>query len=148
MRFLAKITIPKRTGDEASRSGELQRTVQSAIERLTPEAAYFFEQDGDRECLFVINLDVPAMLKPLFHNLDPSIYVTPVVNAAEFQQGLGDEASKELFARKSDFLADLRPVASGTSTPEQGAGGPGDAEPLARKDELASKRLGPTTGGG
>jgi hypothetical protein len=136
VRFLAKITIPKRTGDRASKSGELQRTVQAAMDTLKPEAAYFFEQDGDRECVFVVNLDVAAMIKPLFPGLEPSIYVTPVVNAAEFQQGLGDEESRNFFAQKSDLLADLKPVPSQVSESEEA---PAPNPP----DELASKRSGP-----
>jgi hypothetical protein len=144
VRFLAKVTIPKQVGDEASKSGALQRTVQSALDTLKPEAAYFFEQEGDRECLLVINLDVGAMLQPLFPNLQPSIFVTPVVNAAEFQQGLGDEG-KELFAQKSDLLADLKPVAP--SSPQSQPVAAGDSEgpvPLRpRADERASTRVPP-----
>jgi hypothetical protein len=140
VRFLAKVTIPRAVGDEAAKSGALQRTVQSALAELKPEAAYFFEQDGNRECVFVVNLDVAAMLRPLFPNLQPSIFVTPVVNAAEFQQGLGEEG-KQAFAQRSDFLADLDPATTRPPGSQPAAEDPEGPVPLrSRTDELASKR--------
>jgi len=87
------------------------------MERLKPEAAYFFEQDGKRECLFVFNLDVPALLKPLFPDLDASLHVTPVMNAAEFEQGLGDAKGKQPLVEESEFLADISRVAPDKETP-------------------------------
>ncbi len=116
MRFLAKVTIPTEKGDDAFTSGALPRTMRSAMERLKPEAAYFFEQDGKRECLFVFNLDVPALLKPLFPDLDASLHVTPVMNAAEFEQGLGDAKGKQPLVEESEFLADISPVTSDRGT--------------------------------
>ena len=141
MRFLAKVTIPVEKGDEAFKSGELPRTMQSAMHRLKPEAAYFVEEDGKRECLFVFNLDVPSLLKPLFPNLDASFHVTPVMNAAEFEQGLGDAKGKQPLVEESDFLADISPVAKGTPGP-QPAHGDWSVEPLPSEpdDELAKKR--------
>lgn len=114
MRFMAKVTIPTEKGDDAFKSGVLPRTIRSAMERLKPEAAYFFEQDGKRECLFVFNLDVPALLKPLFPDLDASLHVTPVMNAAEF--GLGDAKGKQPLVEESEFLADISPVTSDRGT--------------------------------
>ena len=115
MRFLAKVTISPQKGNEALRSGALQTTIESAMQRLKPEAAYFFEEDGKRECIFVFNLDVPSLLKPLFPNLDASVEVTSVMNATEFQQGLGEAKRKKPPVEKSDLLADIHPV---PATPE------------------------------
>jgi hypothetical protein len=144
VRFLAKVTIPKDVEDEASKSGALQRAVQSVIDRLKPEAAYFFEQDGGRECVFIINLDVGASLKAMFSDLQPSIYVTPVVNTAEFQQGLEGEG-KQLVAQKSDLLADLKPGASPPleSQPATAGDSAGPVPLRTRADQLASKKVVP-----
>jgi hypothetical protein len=113
VRFLAKVTIPKEKGDEASKSGVLTQTIQSAMQRLRPEAAYFFEEEGNRKCLFVFNLDVVSLLKPLFPNLDASFHVTQVMNVAEFQAGKQPSADQ---AR--DLLTDIRPGASETQRPQ------------------------------
>jgi hypothetical protein len=113
VRFLAKVTIPLEKADEAFKSGTLPGTMQSAMQRLKPEAAYFFEEDGKRECLFVFNLDVPALLKPLFPNLDAFVHVTPVMNATEFELELGEASAEQPHMGKSDLLTDISPVAPG-----------------------------------
>lgn len=142
MRFLAKVTIPVEKGDEAFKSGALPRTMQSAMQRLKPEAAYFIEEDGKRECLFVFNLDVPSLLKPLFPNLDASFHVTPVMNATEFGQGLGGAMGKQPLVEESDFLADISPVPPGTPGPQPMREGWSEPEllPSGPDDELAKTR--------
>lgn len=117
MRFLAKITIPLEKADDAFKSGDLPRTLQSAMQRLRPEAAYFFEEDGKRECIFVFNLDVAALLKPLFPDLDAAFHVTPVMNAAEFELELSETAVERQPTQKPDLLTDISPTAS--EAPEQ-----------------------------
>lgn len=144
MRFLAKITIPTEIGEEASKSGALPRTMRSAMERLKPEAAYFFEEDGKRECLIVFNLDIPSLLKPLFPDLDVSVHVTQVMNAAEFERGLEDAKGRQPVVDEPDFLADIGPVAKGTPGPKPSRGGLGEPG-LARDDERRAQKAPVTT---
>ena len=142
MRFLAKVTIPSDKADEAFKSGSLPRTMQSAMQRLKPEAAYFYEVGGSRECLFVFNLDVPALLKPLFPNLDASFDVTLVQNAAEFERELGEATGARPQMEKSDLLTDISPVASGTpgQQPAQSSWPEREQEPAGPNAEVAKKR--------
>lgn len=93
MRFLARVTIPRDESDEAFESGELATTIQVAMARLQPEAAYFFEEAGNRQCLFVFDLDIGSLLRPLFPNLNAFFDVTQVMNLAEFQ-GAGRRGAK------------------------------------------------------
>jgi len=129
VRLLAKVTIPMEKGGKESNREALPRAMKTAMERLKPEAAYVFEEDGKRECLFVFDLDLPSMLKPIFQNLDASVQVTPVMNASEFERGLGDAGnqramqrlgdadSKRPLAEESELLTDIRPVVAGTPGP-------------------------------
>ncbi len=115
------------------------------MERLKPEAAYFIEEDGKRECLFVFKLDVPALLKPLFPDLDASFHVTPVMNAAEFEQELGDAKGKQQLVEESEFLADISPVTSDRGTPaaqrvQHGDGASVERLPPLPAEEPAKKR--------
>ena len=115
MRMLAKVTIPVERGNDALKSGALPRTMQSAMDKLQPEAAYFFWEDGMRACLFVFDLEgpsrLPSLLEPLFQNLDASVHVTPVMNGAEFEQGLRDaDDEQRKLAHESEFLADIAPL--------------------------------------
>lgn len=142
MRFLAKVTIPMEKGDQALDSSALRGTMQSAMERLNPESAYFSEEDGTRECFFVFNLDVGSLVKQLFPNLDASFHVTPVMNATEFQQGLGPAKRGQPFVEEPDFLADISPAASGApgSQPAHGRWADAVPHPSIADDELAKKR--------
>ena len=92
MRMLLKVTIPVEKGNEAIKSGALTQTMQSAMEALKPEAAYFFPEDGKRTGLFVFDMEgswqLPPMLEPLFQNLDASVHVTPVMNGEDLERGL------------------------------------------------------------
>ncbi len=136
MRFMTKVTIPPEKWDEAQKSGTLQSTIDSAMQRLRPEAAYFFEEEGKRECIFVFNLDIPSLLRPLFPNLGASFEGRAVTNAAEFQQQFGGAEVKRR-TETPDLLADIRPVSPETGT--QWIAQPLDREQPSDPDELARK---------
>ena len=97
MRMLLKISLPVETSNEAIKSGALQATIQSTMERLKPEAAYFFpDENGNRSSFFVFDMEaswqLPPILEPLFGNLDASVHVTPVMNAEDLERGLSEAA--------------------------------------------------------
>ncbi len=91
MRMLLKVQIPVEKGNEAFKSGALARTIQSTIDTLKPEAAYFYPEGGKRTGIFVFDMEgswqLPPMLEPLFENLDASIDITPVMNGEDLQRG-------------------------------------------------------------
>jgi hypothetical protein len=134
MRLLAKVTIPLESRDEASKSGALPLKMQAAMKTLRPESAYFVEEGGKCECFFVFNLDFATLLQPLFPDLDASFHVTPVMNAAEFQQALGDAPAKPVVG-ESDLLTDLSPEAK--TTP--GRNEPGNGERRVRATPLGDE---------
>ena len=92
MRMLLKISMPVEKGNEAVKSGALQRTMQSTSEALKPEAAYFYPEDGKRTAIMVFDMkgswQLPATVEPLFQDLGASIHVTPVMNGEDLQRGL------------------------------------------------------------
>jgi hypothetical protein len=91
MRMLLKASIPVEKGNEAYKSGALQRTFQSAAEALRPEAMYFFPENGRRTCLMVFDMEgswqLPAIVEPLFEELDASVLVMPVMNGEDLARG-------------------------------------------------------------
>jgi hypothetical protein len=110
VRFMAKVTIPSGKWEEAHKSGTLQGTIDSALQRLRPEASYFLDVEGARECIVVFNLDVPAMLKPLFPNLDASFEARQVTTGAEIQQQFGASVVQQP-TEAPELLDDIRPSA-------------------------------------
>ena len=91
MRMLLKVSMSVVQANEAAKSGALQRTIQSTMEALKPEAAYFYPEDGKRTALMVFDMkgswQLPAMVEPLFQNLGASVHVTPVMNGEDLQRG-------------------------------------------------------------
>ena len=91
MRMLLKISMAVAQGNEAAKSGALQRTIQSTMEALKPEAAYFYPEDGKRTAIMVFDMkgswQLPATVEPLFQALGASVHVTPVMNAEDLRRG-------------------------------------------------------------
>jgi hypothetical protein len=73
-------------GNRAFADGSLQRTIQGLMERLKPESAYFFPDEGKRSAQFVFDLQdtaqIPALVEPLFSGM----------NAEDLRKGLGEAA--------------------------------------------------------
>lgn len=92
MRMLLKASIPVEKGNEGFKSGTLQQTMQTTMEALKPEAAYFFPENGQRTCFFVFDMEgswqLPTLVEPLFQSLDASVHITPVMNGEDLQRGL------------------------------------------------------------
>ncbi len=92
MRMMLKVSMPVEKGNEAIKSGTLQRTMQSTMEALKPEAAYFYPEEGKRTAIFIFDMEgswqLPPTVEPMFTNLDAAVYVTPVMNGDDLQRGL------------------------------------------------------------
>ena len=90
MRFMVSCRIPTEKGNRLIREGKLGETIQSIMEDLKPEAAYFTDVDGDRGGYFIVNMDdasqLPAMAEPLFFGLGATIQVHLVMTAEDLQK--------------------------------------------------------------
>ena len=91
MRMLLKVSMAVTPGNEAAKSGALQRAIQATMEALKPEAAYFYPEDGKRTALMVFDMkgswQLPAIGEPLFQALGAAVTVTPVMNGEDLQRG-------------------------------------------------------------
>jgi hypothetical protein len=83
MRFMITCRIPVEKGNELAKNGSLGSTIQSILEELKPEAAYFSDIEGARGGYIVVNMDdasqIPAIAEPLFLGLGATIQVHPVM---------------------------------------------------------------------
>jgi hypothetical protein len=90
MRFMVSFRIPTEKGNQLIKEGKLGETVQSIMEDLKPEAAYFTDVDGDRGGVFIVNMDdasqLPAIAEPLFHALSATIQAHVVMSAEDLQR--------------------------------------------------------------
>jgi hypothetical protein len=92
MRTMIKITMPVETGNRGIKDGSLPKLMNSMMEKLHPEAAYFYPEGGKRTALMVFDMkdasQIPTLVEPFFMGLDAEISLTPVMNAADLKTGL------------------------------------------------------------
>ncbi|MCA1718343.1 MAG: hypothetical protein LC781_16475 [Actinobacteria bacterium] len=87
MRFMLTFRFPTEKGNELAREGKLGQTVQSILEEINPEAAYFGPMEGARGGYLVLNMvnasQIPAIAEPLFLGLDATVQIHPVMTAED-----------------------------------------------------------------
>jgi hypothetical protein len=59
MRFMLSFQMPTERANALIKEGSLAQTMQSIMEDIKPEAAYFTNVDGARGGIFIINMDAP-----------------------------------------------------------------------------------------
>lgn len=98
MRMMLRWTVPVEKGNEAINDGSLPQTIQSLLEELKPEAAYFWPENGKRGGMFVFDMvdssQMPQIIEPLFFGVDAAVEILPVMNADDLKQGLEAAAAK------------------------------------------------------
>jgi hypothetical protein len=81
VRFMLTFRIPPEEGNAAAKDGSLGDILQSIMEDLKPEAAYFAEIDGARGGYLVVNMEeasqLPTIAEPLFLGLGATVQIHP-----------------------------------------------------------------------
>ena len=101
MRFLVKASFDVESGNSLARDGRLGATIQSILEELKPEAAYFLAEDGERAAFLFVEMDdasqIPAVAEPWFLALNASVSFTPVMVAEDLMKAgpAIDQAAKK-----------------------------------------------------
>ena len=87
MRFMLTFQIGLEEGNAAVKDGTLGQTIESILNEIKPEAAYFSDIDGSRGGYLVIHMDdasqIPAIAEPLFLSLGAIIKIHPVMTAED-----------------------------------------------------------------
>jgi len=86
MRMLLKAHIDLEAGNDGIRSGRTGKNLQTVIQHLQPEAAYFIVEDGMRTLLAIFDVkttaDLPELTEPFF-NMHASVELTPAMSVAD-----------------------------------------------------------------
>ena len=92
MRMMLKATMDTAAGTKAIESGRLPQVMQSLMEQLKPEAAYFGPNDGCRCAFIVFDMadpsQLPVLTEPLFGELNARIEIFPVMDRDDLERGL------------------------------------------------------------
>jgi hypothetical protein len=96
MRTLLRIHMRGDIANQAVRDGTLPRTLEQLIDRVQPEATYFFTDNGHR-CAFIVfdlkdSAQLPMLSEPLFSQLGAEVDYTPVMNGDDLRAGLSEVA--------------------------------------------------------
>ena len=87
MRFMLTFRVPMDEGNAGIKDGSLGQTLETIIDDLNPEAAYFGPIEGARGGYLVVNFDepsqIPAIAEPLFLGLGATIQISPVFTPDE-----------------------------------------------------------------
>ncbi len=98
MRMMLRWTVPVEKGNETIRNGSLATTLQTLLEELKPEAAYFWPENGERAGMMVFDMadttQIPQIAEPLFMNLDAAVEFVPVMDADDLKTALEKVAAK------------------------------------------------------
>ncbi len=92
MRTMLRWTIPVERGNDAIKDGTVMQIIESMLQELDPEAAYFFPEDGKRSGLIVFDMtdpsQIPQIAEPLFMSVNAAVEFLPVMNPDDLRRAL------------------------------------------------------------
>jgi hypothetical protein len=104
MRTLMKVTMPVGAGSPSVKDGTIERLLGDTMNRLRPEASYFYPENGHRTCILVFDLkspsDLPSITEPLFTELNASVEMYPAMNAEDLKKGLATYLEQNAAVRR------------------------------------------------
>ncbi len=90
MRFMIKVEMPVEKANELAEEGELGETIQTILDDLEPEAAYFTTSNGDRAGYIFVDLkdasEIPAFAEPWFLALEANVDIVPVMTPEDLKK--------------------------------------------------------------
>jgi len=98
MKFLVKVCMPVEKFNAAVLDGTANQKLKTALEAMKPEAAYFYEEHGQRTGLIVVNFDkasqIPAIAEPWFLLFDAAVHIRPCMTPDDLAAGGLDQIGK------------------------------------------------------
>lgn len=90
MRCLLKVSIPVEAGNATISDGSLPKTIETIVNELKPEAAYFAEENGKRTGFIFFDLkdasQVPAVAEPWFLAFNAHVEFHPAMNLEDLKK--------------------------------------------------------------
>jgi hypothetical protein len=92
MRMMMRVTLPIEAANAAVRNGSLGTTIQKILADLHPEAAYFYEDSGQRTGVIFFDMtessQLPGIAEPWFLAFNASLTVRPAMTAEDLAKGM------------------------------------------------------------
>ena len=94
MRTLLTFSINPEKGDQLIKEGRIGETMESILEDLQPEAAYFTDVEGTRGGFLVVDMEdasqVPAITEPLLLGVGATVHMQPVMTPEDLRGAAGE----------------------------------------------------------
>jgi hypothetical protein len=86
-------------GNEMVKNGTLGETIQTILEDIKPEAAYFSDIEGARGGYFVVNVDdaseIPAVVEPFMLKARATVQMHPVLTPEDLGRSSIDQVAQK-----------------------------------------------------
>jgi hypothetical protein len=110
MRCLLKVSIPVETGNVAISDGSLNKTIESILAEVKPEAAYFAEDNGARTGFIFLDMkdtsQIPALAEPWFLAFNAHVEFHPAMNLDDLKKATpGMEKAVKNYSRTAHAKA-------------------------------------------
>jgi len=90
MRILFKVQVPNAEGNKMVQDPDFLKNIEDYIRKFKVEAAYFFESNGDRTGIYVLDLqssdEMAIAVEPQFQGYNAKVEVHPVMNFEELRK--------------------------------------------------------------
>jgi len=94
VRILITFSINPEKGDQLIKEGRIGETMESILEDLQPEAAYFTDVEGTRGGFLVVDMEdasqVPAITEPLLLGVGATVHMQPVMTPEDLRGAAGE----------------------------------------------------------
>ena len=106
MRMMLKVNMSTEAANDLARQGKLGSTIQSILDDLKPEAAYFTDDDGERTGYIFFDLPdssaIPGVAEPWFLALNARLTFRPAMNSDDLGKAVsGIEAAVRKYGQKA-----------------------------------------------
>jgi len=92
MRFLISAKIPTEAGNLMVQDAKLLSKLETYINKVNAEATYFFEADGNRVAVFIVDIQsadqIPILAEPLFSGMGAHVELHPLMSLNDLKKGM------------------------------------------------------------
>jgi hypothetical protein len=92
MRVLLNVEIDTTKGNELIKAGRMGEVMEGILDKLKPEASYFYPRNGSRAFTLVVdaadNASLMGLAEPFWLQLGARVEALPCTNADELREGL------------------------------------------------------------
>ena len=91
MRFLVRITLPVEGGNKMIKDPKGIKKLEAYYKKIKAEAAYFYEDNGERTMAFITDLPtasmIPLVAEPMFQEFNAKVELHPVMILEDLKKG-------------------------------------------------------------